>query len=316
VRLRLRSLAVAALALLVSALATPPAPAQSQSLTKLRVATTPIDIGAEVLWARDLGLFKKAGLDVDVQLIGNGAAIASAISGGALDIAQGNLVTLATAHERGLPFVLVAPAGMYNAASPTTQMIVAQNSPIKSAKDLNGKTIAVSGLQNITQVGAYEWIAQNGGDPNTINWIEVPFSQMCSAVTAGRVVAAVVAEPTLSEETAKQGCKAFAPVYDAIGKQFLIGAWFTTSSWAKAHPDLVKRFADVIEETAKWANTHHAESAQILSKYTKVPIAPNIKRASFAERLQPSDVQPIIDATAKAKVLKSAFPAQQLIAAS
>jgi NitT/TauT family transport system substrate-binding protein len=308
--IRARFIAAAALALTFGAQAVP---ASAQTTTKLRVATTPIDIGAEVLWARDLGFFKKAGLDVDVQLINNGAAIASAVSGGAVDVAQGNLVTLATAHERGLPFVLIAPAGMYSSASPTTQMVVAKNSPLKTAKDLNGKTIGVSGLQNITQIAAVDWMTQNGGDPSTVHWIELPFPQMEAAVAAGRVQAAVIAEPFLSDALDKE-TRAFAPIYDAIGTRFLIGAWFTTDAWAKAHPDVVKRFADVIEETAKWANGHHAESATILSKYTKAPIKPNIKRASFAERLTASEIQPMIDATAKAKVLKSAFPANELFA--
>lgn len=311
----MRRAAFAALAAAVAVALLPAAPAHSQALTKLRVATTPIDIGAEVLWAKDLGYFKKAGLDVDVQLIGNGAAIASALTGGALDIAQGNLVTLATAHERGLPFVLIAPAGTYNAASPTTQMVVAKNAALKSAKDLNGKTVAVSGLQNITQIAAEDWMTQNGGDPSTVHWVEVPFAQMDAAIASNRVQAAVVAEPFLSAALDKD-CKLFAPVYDAVAKRFLIGAWFTTSAWAKAHPDVVKRFADVIEETAKWANTHHAESAVILGKYTKAPIKSNIKRASFAERLTPAEVQPLIDATARTKILKKSFPATDLFASA
>ena len=51
--------------------------------------------------------------------------------------------SLAAAVERGLPFALIAGAGLYSTAKPTSMMIVAKNSPLKTAKDLSGKTVAV-----------------------------------------------------------------------------------------------------------------------------------------------------------------------------
>jgi NitT/TauT family transport system substrate-binding protein len=299
----------AAFALLV---APQSSPAQTPQ-PPLRIATTPIDIGAQVLWAKDEGFLKKAGLDADVTLIANGAAIAAAVASGAVDIGQSNLVSLAAAHERGLPFVLIAPGGFYTSGEPTTAMLVAKSSPVKSAKDLNGKTIAVSGIKNITQVGASAWLDQNGGDPGSVHWIEMPFPQMAGALAAGRIDAAVVAEPELSDALGHDA-RLLAPVYTAVAKEFLIGAWFARADWAKAHPDVVKRFAAAIVETSRWANAHHAESAKILEKYTKQPISPKIHRVRWAERLDAASAQPLIDASAKYKVLKAPFPAAEFIA--
>ncbi|HEX3465331.1 MAG TPA: ABC transporter substrate-binding protein [Candidatus Elarobacter sp.] len=302
---------LALLAVLVLA-GTPP-PARAQTAPALRVATTPIDIGAQVLWAKDEGFLKKAGVDADISLINNGAAIAAAVASGAVDIGQANLVSLATAHEKGLPFVLIAPGGYYTSSEPTTALVVAKSSPVKSAKDLVGKTIAVSGIKNITQVGASAWLDQNGADPNTVHWIELPFPQMAPALAAGRVDAAVIAEPELSEALGHDA-RLLAPVYSSVAKEFLIGAWFARADWVKAHPDAVKRFAAAIVETSRWANTHHAESAKILEKYTKQAISPNIHRVRWAERLDAASAQPLIDASAKYKVLKAAFPAAEFIA--
>jgi NitT/TauT family transport system substrate-binding protein len=301
-----------ALAVLVAAGAPRSAPAQSPA-PPLRVATTPIDIGAQVLWAKDEGFLKRAGVDADVTLINNGAAIAAAVASGAVDIGQANLVSLATAHERGLPFVLIAPGGFYTSSEPTTALVVARSSPVKTAKDLIGKTIAVSGIKNITQVGASAWLDQNGADPAKVNWIELPFPQMAPALAAGRVDAAVIAEPELSEATSSNA-RVLAPVYSAVAKEFLIGAWFARADWVKAHPDLVKRFAAAIAETSRWANAHHAESAQILQRYTKQSVGPATKRVRWAERLDAAEAQPLIDASAKYKVIKAAFPAAEMIA--
>lgn len=38
--------------------------------------------------------------------------------------------------------------------------MVAKDSPIKGGRDLAGKTIAVNGLQNITQLASMAWIDQ------------------------------------------------------------------------------------------------------------------------------------------------------------
>ena len=155
-----------------------PGAAIAQTLPTVKVATTPIDVGAEVLYAKDMGFFQKHGLNVDVQFIDNGAAIASAVASGAIDIAQGNVVTLATAHDKGLPFVVVAPAALYSSTAPTSALIVAANGPVKSAKDLNGKTIGITGVKNITQIAAMAWLDQNGGDSSTVKFIELKFSEM------------------------------------------------------------------------------------------------------------------------------------------
>lgn len=306
---RASGLAVLAVSLLTGA----PASAADSTTIALKVATTPIDIGAQVLWAKDAGFFKKAGLDVEITLINNGSAIAAAVASGAVDVGQSNLVSLATAHERGLPFVLIAPGGFYASSEPTTALLVAKNAPWKTAKELNGKTIAVSGIKNITQVGASAWIDQNGGDVGSIHWIELPFPQMVAALASGRVDGAVVAEPELSQGLASSA-RLFANVYTAVANDFLIGAWFTTSDWAKAHPDATKRFAAAILETSEWANAHHAESAKILEKYTKQLIEPHIRRVHFATRLVPAQAQPLIDAAAKYNVLKAAFPVAEMIA--
>jgi NitT/TauT family transport system substrate-binding protein len=290
-----------------------PLAAGAQSPATIRVATTPIELGAEVMYAQDQGFFKKAGLNVDLQIMDSGAAIAAAVASGALDVAQGNLVTLATAHERALPFVVVAPAGMYSSNDPTTSLVVAKSSPIKTAKDLENKTIAINGLRNITQIGASAWIDQNGGDYTKVRFIEMPFPQMGAALEAGRVDAAVIAEPELSTALAG-GARVLAQPYTAIAKQFLIGGWFANGTWAKAHPAELKRFAGAIVEAGRWANGHRAESAKILEKYTKIRVSPAMKRTIYAEHLNPAEIQPLIDAAAKYHSLKSPFPAAELVA--
>jgi NitT/TauT family transport system substrate-binding protein len=232
---------------------------------------------------------------------------------GALDVAQANIASLAAAHEAGLDVVIIAPAGQYSSKVPTTALVVAKNSPIRTAKDLNGKTLAGNGLKNITQVGAFAWMDKNGGDTSTTKFVEIPFPDMPGALTAGRIDAAVIAEPELSAALAKGDVRVLANCYDAIASDFMIGAWFTTGSWAKAHPDLVKRFSKAMSQTADWANKNQAASGELLTKYTKIEVAPNMKRAVYADKLTPALVQPLIDGAAKYGITKKSFAANDII---
>lgn len=77
--------------------------ADAQTNTTLRIATTPIDLGAQVLYANDLGFFKRAGLNVDVSVLTSGSAVASAVSGGSIDIGQANIVSRAAPKPASFP---------------------------------------------------------------------------------------------------------------------------------------------------------------------------------------------------------------------
>jgi NitT/TauT family transport system substrate-binding protein len=289
-------------------------PGSAQAPAALKIATTPTDIGSQVFYAQDKGFFKANGLDAQIQVISNGAAITAAVISGALDVAQSNIASLAAAHEHGIDVVIIAPAGQYSSKVPTTALVVAKNSPIKTAKDLNGKTLAGNGIKNITQVGAFAWMDKNGGDTSTAKFVEMPFPDMPGALAQGRIDAAVMAEPELSAALAKGDVRVLANCYDGIAKDFLIGAWFTTGTWAKAHPDLVKRFAKAISQTAVWANKNQSATGEMLTKYTKIVAAPGMKRTIYADKLTPSLVQPLIDGSAKYGIIKTAFPAADIIA--
>ena len=287
-------------------------PLGAQSNATIRIATTPIDLGAQALYANDLGFFKRAGLDVELSVLTSGSVVASAVAGGSIDIGQANIVALAAAHASGLPFAIVAPAGYYTSKAPTTELVVAAASHISSAKDLDGKAIAVTALKDLNWVGIQSWLAQGGAALDSVKYIEVPQSAVCAALTSGRADAGVLSEPYLSYALEGQ-CRVLAPTHDAIAKEFLVGAWFSTTAWAQAHPDLVARFRAVMRETARWANSHHAESSKILEKYMKLTAAPGMRRVPFAETIDRAQVQSLIDMAAKYGALKSSFPAAELL---
>jgi NitT/TauT family transport system substrate-binding protein len=301
---------VAVCALLVTIVAVPADP--QPALIPVRIASTPIDVGAQVYYAQALGYFKAAGLDVQIQTIDNGAAIAAAVAGGAADIGQSNVVSLAAAHQKGLPFIVIAPAGTYTASSPTTVLVTLADAPYATAKDFEGKTLVTNGILNIAQIGGDAWLDANGANFKAVKWVEIPVNATATALQTHRVDGAMMSEPSLSAALASGGFKVLAQPYTSIGTHWQIGAWFATSSWLTAHPDVAKKFLAVMKKTAVWANAHQAESLKILSDSSKVDFPKKMHRSVYAITIDPALFQPVIDAAAKFGAITTTFPAKDL----
>jgi NitT/TauT family transport system substrate-binding protein len=279
----------------------------------IRFLTVHSEQGASAIYADREGFFERAGLDVQLELLANGATVLSAVVGGAAELGVANPVSLAVAHQHGAPVVAFAPTAYYNGASLTSLLLVARDSPIRSAADLNGKTVGVNGLKNTPQFATEEWIARGGGDPQSVKFIEMPYDAMPTALAQGRVDAAYCAEPALS--AARKTTRVLGDPYRAVAPQFLTGVYITTTGYADANPEIVARVAAALHDTAVWANAHPAETAATLAAVTKIDLAVvrSMARSRYAERLTPEDLQPPIDLAAKYGLLSGTIPARELI---
>jgi NitT/TauT family transport system substrate-binding protein len=275
----------------------------AQTGDQIILATAPNDSSGEAFYAADMGFFAKAGLNVKVVPMNNAGAVAPAVISGSVTIGGLTVPSVAIAREKGVPITIIAPASIYSTAAPTSGIIVLKNSPLRKASDLNGKTIATRDLSNMSYYGANAWIDKNGGDSKSVHWIEISDTATTAAMQQGRVDAASVSEPALDDALHGDG-RMLGAVYDAIGDKFLIAVFFTTEDYAKAHPAVMRKFADAIIAAGKWANANHAASAKILEKYAGVPIPPGYTRVTYAERLRAADAQPVLDMLAGYGVLK------------
>jgi len=279
----------------------------------VRMETTPVDSAAEPYYAYDGGFFKGAGIDVDLQSgAANGAAISAAIAAGALDVGVSNIVSVVQAHAKGIPFVVIGPGGLYTSRTPSTLLIVPNGSPVRTAADLNGKTLAVNTLGGLPQYGVAAWIDKNGGRSESVHFTEIGPLDMIVALRSGRIDAGAFVEPFAS--AARSTGRAIAAPFDAIAPSFLITCWFATAAWAQSHRDTVHKLADAIGKTAVWSNKNHAQTGAILMKYAKLDAdtLKTMQRTVFADRLDLALVQPVIDLTAKYGGIP-AFPAGEMV---
>ncbi len=291
--------------------------AQSSPQAPIRVAAsiTGADTGP-VLYAVKQGLFKKAGLEVEFSSMTSGGAIAQAVAGGSIDIGYANTPAMITGHARGIPFVLIAPEGQYDTDFPESLMFVRKDSKLASGKDFAGKTIGVPTLLDMQHISMISWIDATGGDSTAVKFIELPPSALLPALLDGRIDACSFAEPWKSQAIASGNARVFAKAMDAIAPHILVTGWFTTRSYLDAHRDAVIRFEHVMQDAAKYANAHRLEMVTYIADFTKIDagaLAEAEGHVRYPTALDPALLQPLINVSAKYKVIPKSFDASELI---
>jgi NitT/TauT family transport system substrate-binding protein len=316
VRLLTPSSRLAPLALAL--LGTVPYPPVRAEPVEIRASTIPvIDFGAFEA-ARAKGFFNEVGLKIDTTPTVGGTAGIPALVAGKIQIASSNIVSDILAAANGLD-VLIIGAGDTTSDMPPdlAGLVAAPGNTFRTGKDLEGKKIAVNARNTIGWVYSREWVARTGGDPDLLQFPEVPFPLMLDALRAGRVDAAWLVEPFVSSGLADAKVSVVAWCYNEVRKRVPVGEFVTTKAYAKAHPDIIEKFVKGLNKGVDWANENARsdEFYDILSGYTKVP--PDKLRASalpiFIKTADPKDVAFVAGLMKKHGLLSKDIDAEALI---
>src|SRR5579863_4120670 len=76
---------------------------RAQDLPAIKIAAPPNDTVTSALYAVKSGMFKRAGLNVELNAMTSGAATAAAVAGGAVAFGNSSLITLIEAHAKHVP---------------------------------------------------------------------------------------------------------------------------------------------------------------------------------------------------------------------
>ena len=292
-----------------------PCAAGAQTLATLRATSAIDDPATPFLYAMESGLFRKNGLDATLERATSGAASAAAVVGGSFEVGKASVISFLSAHVHNLPIVAVAAAGDYDASRPpTAALAVKPDAPIRSGADLNGKTVAVSALNDLFSIAARAWVDAHGGDSSTVKLIELSTSTAVEGVVSGRVDAAVVVQPFLARALDTNSIRVIGDPVSALGRHHTDSLWFMTTAYADKNPDVVNRFMRSIRDAAVYVNGHPAETAPLLAKFAMVQAADAQRlRTLQGTRLDPANLQPMIDAAARYKLIPERIDARDLI---
>jgi NitT/TauT family transport system substrate-binding protein len=246
-----------------------PAPATTDQVNVGVIAI--LDV-APIYLGKKQGFFSKRGIDLTLSTAQGGAAIVPAVVNGQYQFGFSNVISLLLANSRGLPLRVVSngnnSTGMNGADFGS--VLVKADSPIKSASDLPGKSVAVNTLQNIVDTTVRASIRKAGGDPKAVKFVELPFPDMPAALQTGRVDAAFMVEPFQSTARA-QGARSVASSFVDAAPNLTVAVYFTSIETMTRKPDLVKRFAEAMKESLAYADSHPDEARAIIATYTQIP---------------------------------------------
>ena len=238
----------------------------------LNVGVIPIADVAPLYLGIDKGFFKEEQLTIKPQLAEGGAAITPAVVSGDFQIGFSNTISLLIAASEDLPVQIISQGvlGGKSEEEAWADLLVLKDGPIKEPKDLEGKTIAVNTLKNICEVTIKASLEQENVAVDTLEFTEVPFPDMNAALEAGRVDAACVVEPFVSQGKAGKA-RGIAPFYVRTAPDLTVATYFTSTQYAEENADVVDRFVQAMNKSLTYAESHPDEVRKVLLDYTEIP---------------------------------------------
>jgi NitT/TauT family transport system substrate-binding protein len=265
-------------------------------LTTVGLGVIPIVDVAPVYLGKAKGFFSGRGIDLALMQEQGGAAIVKGVLAGKYQFGFSNVTSLMAAQADGAPLRVVANgvASTGRAGRDFSAIVVPYASPVRSAKDLAGKRIAVNTLRNLGDTTVRQSVRKAGGDPKNIRFIAMPFSTMPNALQAGQIDAAWVVEPQLSEAIT-MGAQVVTSNLVDTAPNLTVAAYFTGPTPAGQDPTLVKRFTEAVNESLRYAAEHPDEVRAVVGTYTQItetvrimmilPNWPNAINRASVERL-------------------------------
>jgi NitT/TauT family transport system substrate-binding protein len=240
--------------------------------TTLRVGVIPIADVAPLFLGMEKGFFREQELKLDPQFAEGGAAITPAVVSGDFQIGFSNTISLLIAASEDLPVQIISQGVLAGRTEEQAwaDLLVLKDGPIKQPKELEGKTIAVNTLNNICEVTIKASLEKEGVAVDTLKFAEVPFPDMNAALEAGRVDAACVVEPFVSQGKAG-AARGINPFYVRTAPDLTVATYFTSTQYAEENPDVIDRFVEAMNRSLTYAQSHPDEVRQVLLDYTEIP---------------------------------------------
>jgi NitT/TauT family transport system substrate-binding protein len=266
-----RSTIAGAVAAALTGLALIAAPTRAQAPTPVRAAYIPVITWAPAWVAKEKGFFAKHGLDVTLSVAQN-LSVLPGTAGRQFEFVPSTAPDLLKAVSSGLDVVAVSGSVFETEDNISTQLMVAKDSGIASAKDLTGKLIATPTIGGVIHVSVLYWLKKNGVDPASIRAVEVPFPNMADQLKAKRVDAVEAVEPFVGALKAGGNVALTAPLLSA-GKEVIFPFWISSGEWARAHASTITAWKAALDEAIAFIKQNPDEARGIVAQYTKLPEA-------------------------------------------
>ena len=243
-----------------------------QETATVTLGVIPIIDVAPVYLGQEQGFFEEQGIELEISAGQGGAAIIPGIVGGSLDVGFTNNLSLVIASATGLP-LQIAASGVDSTGDPALDpfTISTADDSITRPADLAGKRVAVNAVNSIGDAVVKASVEADGGDPGSIQFVELAFPNMTAAMTAGDVDAAWIVEPFVTIG-APQGVRVLTtPLLDFTDIDVELSTYATSTQFAAENEDVLKRFKTAMDQSLEYAQQNTDAVRAVLPTYLDMP---------------------------------------------
>lgn len=217
---------------------------------KVKMAYVPIMKFATAYVAADRGIFKKYGLDVDLEKVKSGTEAIAFLTQGSVDVGGIAIVTsLWNSWNRGLDIRIIAPGGLEPMKDSPTDLLVSTKSPVKTLADLKGKKIGAAGGPG----SGGEYLVAKALERahltiRDVNLVNVGNPDIPAALASGSVDAALAGPPFSAQALTSGAAKVLA---NDLTPGLMTVAFVGSGKFIKERPEVAKRFVLAMTEAAR-----------------------------------------------------------------
>jgi aliphatic sulfonates family ABC transporter substrate-binding protein len=256
---------------------------------KIRLAVQPGDIQPYV--AESLGLFKEAGLDVELPSFSYGPPIIEAFTSKSVDFGLVGDLPAFSGIANGIDIQII---GTYSTSETQNGLIVRDAANIRRLEDLRGKKISVPFGSN-SQPLLYLYLERAGLTDQDVEIINLSVTDSVTSILAGRIDAAVVWEPHLSVAS-KEG-SGVTQLVSAEGFKLFVNPIIARGEFITRYPNETAKLLDVLNKAGIWAKEHQEEASQIVADVTGVDIESvriNVRKRGLTPNLSQDRIDALI----------------------
>lgn len=284
------------------------APTTADGLTKVTLSIPPVGDSLPVYDAIAQGYFADEGLDIELVPAANGATTINALVSGSTDLALVSYPSLITARSSGIPVTIAAPA-IAGTEDYAAGLYVLADSDIEEPADMVGKKMATPSLGSVGDIWFRGVLLQEGLDPDSVSYVEIPQANMAAALEAGDVDGIFQTEPTLSATQASTDVR-------LIGYQEGPQGLFATSEkYLGDQPDVVTGFrAALAKAVADIEADPQGVAGAMMPEYTEMSadVASKMRLPEYQVEYDSTGVQSVIDLMVEVGLLEDSFEASDL----
>jgi NitT/TauT family transport system substrate-binding protein len=234
------------------------------------------------MWLADnMGMWKKAGLDMEFVQFQTGLELFQAMSGGSIDVlSTGAVVSNFPAHGQGKVFLI------NDIEFATAQLWVHPEAGIKTIADLKGKKISTT-TGTTAHVFLDRALRANGLKPDDVQIVNQRMQDAVTAFISGAVPAVALWVPfNVAVKKRVPTAKMLVDASAYYPKAAIVDGWAARNDYFDSHKDVLKKIIGVWAEANDYLIKDTDKALEILQKhYYKNVSLPELKDQFKAEKV-------------------------------